>query len=37
MESYLSYAYIADASSGGDHNNKKFQLLDSKKILLRCN
>lgn len=25
MESYLLYAYITDASSGGDHNNKKFQ------------
>ena len=40
MESYLSYAYIIDASSGGDHDNKEFQLLDSKKnpsqVQLRC-
>ena len=40
MESYLSYAHIIDASSGGDYNNKKCQLIDSKKITsqvqLRC-
>ena len=35
MESYLSYAYIIDASSVGDHDNKEFQLLDSDSRIIR--